>query len=170
MDYTPEFHLREATESDRTYLRRLNYLTDVFGDEGANVGDSEREGAETYVGQWDPERESGIVAFDQFDVPAGGVWLRYWQSPDDGHANLSPDIPEIAIAVENRYAGHRLAVKLLQAAVDLATRQGAPKVALWVDPDNERARHRYESFGFKDVAGHNNVMAVDVEDFRADNN
>lgn len=170
MDYTPEFQLREATESDRTYLRRLNYLTDVFGDEGANVGDSEREGAETYVGQWDPERESGIVAFDQFDVPAGGVWLRYWQSPDDGHANLSPDIPEIAIAVENRYAGHRLAVKLLQAAVDLATRQGAPKVALWVDPDNERARHRYESFGFKDVAGHNNVMAVDVEDFRADNN
>lgn len=170
MDYTPEFNLREATESDRTYLRRLNYLTDVFGDEGANVGDSEREGAETYVGQWDPERESGIVAFDQFDVPAGGVWLRYWQLPDDGHANLSPDIPEIAIAVENRYAGHRLAVKLLQAAVDLATRQGAPKVALWVDPDNERARHRYESFGFKDVAGHNNVMAVDVEDFRADNN
>ena len=72
--------------------------------------------------------------------------------------------------MENRYAGHRLAVKLLQAAVDLATRQGAPKVALWVDPDNERARHRYESFGFKDVAGHNNVMAVDVEDFRADNN
>ena len=170
MDYTPEFHLREAMESDRTYLRRLNYLTDVFGDEGANVGDSEREGAETYVGQWDPERESGIVAFDQFDVPAGGVWLRYWQSPDDGHANLSPDIPEIAIAVENRYAGHRLAVKLLQAAVDLATRQGAPKVALWVDPDNERARHRYESFGFTDVAGHDNVMAVDVEDFRADNN
>lgn len=170
MDYTPEFHLREAVESDRTYLRRLNYLTDVFGDEGANVGDSEREGAETYVGQWDPERESGIVAFDQFDVPAGGVWLRYWQSPDDGHANLSPDIPEIAIAVENRYAGHRLAVKLLQAAVDLATRQGAPKVALWVDPDNERARHRYESFGFTDVAGHDNVMAVDVEDFRADNN
>lgn len=168
MDYTPEFQLREATESDRTYLRRLNYLTDVFGDEAGNVGDSEREGAETYVGQWDPERESGIVAFDQFDVPAGGVWLRYWQSPDDGHANLSPDIPEIAIAVENRYAGHRLAVKLLQAAVDLATRQGAPKVALWVDPDNARARHRYESFGFEDVAGHDNVMAVDVEDFRAD--
>ena len=110
MDYTPEFHLREAVESDRTYLRRLNYLTAAFGDEGANVGDSEREGAETYVGQWDPERESGIVAFDQFDVPAGGVWLRYWQSPDDGHANLSPDIPEIAIAVENRYAGHRLSL------------------------------------------------------------
>jgi len=167
MDYTPEFQLREATESDRTYLRRLNYLADVFGNEAGDVGHSEREGAETYVGQWDPERESGIGAFDQFHVPAGGVWLRYWQSPDDGHANLAPDIPEIAIAVENRYAGNRLAVRLLQAAVELAKRQGAPKVALWVDPDNDRARHRYEKFGFKNVEGEDNVMVVDVEDFTA---
>ena len=117
------------------------------------------------MGQWDPERESGIVAFDQFDVPAGGVWLRYWQSPDDGHANLAPNIPEIAIAVENRYAGNRLAVRLLQAAVELAKRQGAPKVALWVDPDNDRARHRYEKFGFTNVEGEDDVMAVDVDDF-----
>ena len=167
MDYTPEFELREATESDRTYLRRLNYLADVFGDEEGDVGHSERDDAETYVGQWDPERESGIVAFDQFDVPAGGVWLRYWQSPNDGHANLAPNIPEIAIAVENRYAGNRLAVRLLQAAVELAKRQGAPKVALWVDPDNDRARHRYEKFGFKNVEGEDNVMVVDVEDFTA---
>lgn len=165
MDYTPEFQLREATESDRTYLRRLNYLADVFGDEDGDIGHSEREGAEAYVGQWDPERESGIVAFDQFHVPAGGVWLRYWQSPDEGHANLAPNIPEIAIAVENRYAGNRLAVRLLQAAVELAKRQGAPKVALWVDPDNDRARHRYEKFGFTNVEGEDDVMVVDVEDF-----
>ena len=165
-----EFTLRPASESDRTYIQRLNYLTEVFGDESAPLGESSLHGVAEYVDQWDPERDGGVIAFDPYRTPAGGVWLRYWQSPDDGHANLSPDIPEIAIAVENRYAGHRLAVKLLQAAVDLATRQGAPKVALWVDPDNERARHRYESFGFKDVAGHNNVMAVDVEDFRADNN
>ena len=167
MDYTPEFELREATESDRTYLRRLNYLADVFGDEEGDVGHSERDDAETYVGQWDPERESGIVAFDQFDVPAGGVWLRYWQSPNDGHANLAPNIPEIAIAVENRYAGNRLAVRLLQAAVELAKRQGAPKVALWVDPDNDRARHRYEKFGFTNVEGEDDVMVVYVKDFTA---
>jgi len=46
-------------------------------------------------------------------------------------------------------------------------RQGAPKVALWVDPDNDRARHRYEKFGFKDVEGEDDVMVVDVEDFTA---
>mgnify|MGYP002713606090 CR=1 FL=1 len=167
MDYTPEFVLREATESDRTYLRRLNFLADVFGDEHGEVGDDELEGAETYVGQWDPKKDSGIVAFDQYDVPAGGVWLRYWGSSDGGHAKLGDDIPEIAIAVENRYAGNKLAVKLLTAAVELAKQQGAPKVALWVDPNNDRARHRYESFGFKNVDGHDNVMAVDVDDFTA---
>ena len=28
-----EFTLRPARESDRTYIQRLNYLTEVFGDE-----------------------------------------------------------------------------------------------------------------------------------------
>ena len=167
MDYTPEFELREATESDRTYLRRLNFLTDVFGDEHGEIGPDERAGSDNYVGQWDPETEGGILAFDQFRVPAGGVWLRYWPTPELGWANLGKDIPEIAIAVERRYAGHRLAVRLLAAAVELAAKQGASKVALWVDPNNDRARHRYESFGFKNVDCHDNVMAVDVDDFTA---
>lgn len=156
------FTLREATESDRTYLRRLNYLADVFGDEEGCIGEAERDGSDEYVGEWDPERESGVIAFDQFRTPAGGVWLRYWSSPEQGHANLGPDVPELAIAVENRYAGHKLAVQLLDAAVDLARRRGAPQVALWVDPANTRARHRYEDYGFNDVEGHDNVMALDI--------
>ncbi|OEY13444.1 GNAT family N-acetyltransferase [Corynebacterium sp. BCW_4722] len=156
------FTLREATESDRTYLRRLNYLTEVFGDEEGTIGEKERDGSDIYVGEWDPERESGVIAFDQFRTPAGGVWLRYWATPEEGNANLGPDIPELAIAVENRYAGHQLAVQLLDAAADLARRQGAPKLALWVDPGNPRARHRYETFGFTDVEGHDNVMALDL--------
>ena len=167
MDYTPQFELREATESDRTYLRRLNFLTDVFGDEHGEIGQEEAEGSDDYVGNWDPEAEGGVLAFDQFRVPAGGVWLRYWSTPEQGWANLGSDIPEIAIAVERRYAGHKLAVRLLAAAVELAAKQGAPKVALWVDPNNERARHRYETFGFKNVEGHDNDRAVDVKDFTA---
>ena len=33
------FTFRRATESDRTYLQRLNYLADVFGDESAELGE-----------------------------------------------------------------------------------------------------------------------------------
>lgn len=153
-----QFTLRPATESDRTYLQRLNYLADVLGDESAVIGEEERDGVAGYVDDWNPDRDGGIVAFDQWRTPAGGVWLRYWASPEQGHANLGPDTPELAIAVESRFAGHRLGVQLLQAAADLAREQGARQVALWVDPDNPRARHRYESFGFRDVEGRANVM------------
>lgn len=33
-----EFTLVPTTESDRTYIARLNFLTDVFGDEHADIG------------------------------------------------------------------------------------------------------------------------------------
>ncbi|MEH0146516.1 GNAT family N-acetyltransferase [Corynebacterium sp. Q4381] len=158
----PEFTFRHATESDRTYLQRLNFLADVFGDETAEIGPEEREGIAGYVDDWDPERDGGIIAFDEWRTPAGGVWLRYWAQPDDGHANFGADIPEIAIAVEQRFAGNRLAAQLLEEAAALAREKGSPKLALWVDPDNARARHRYEKFGFKDVDGHPDTMVFDL--------
>lgn len=158
----PEFTFRPATESDRTYLQRLNFLTEVFGDESAEPGRDVRAGVVRYIDDWDPERDGGVIAFDEGRTPAGGAWLRYWRSRNDGHANLDPDTPEVAIAVENRFAGHRLGAALLEEVCNLARSQGARRVALWVDPDNPRARHRYEQFGFTDVAGMDNVMVVEL--------
>lgn len=153
-----EFTFRRATESDRTYLQRLNYLTDVFGDESAELGEDARAGVTPYIDNWSPDRDGGVIAFDEHRTPAGGVWLRYWESAGEGHAFIGPDVPEIAIAVENRFAGNQLAVKLLHEAAELAREQGAPQLALWVDPENARARHRYESFGFVGVDGEDDVM------------
>lgn len=144
------FTFRPATESDRTYLQRLNFLTDVFGDERAESPSDAVSGVVQYIDGWDPRRDGGVIAFDSFRTPAGGVWLRYWSDPAQGFANLGPDIPELAIAVENRYAGQRLGEQLLEHAVSLAREQGAERVALWVASDNARARHRYEAFGFRD--------------------
>ncbi|SDS41931.1 GNAT family N-acetyltransferase [Corynebacterium timonense] len=148
------FTLREATESDRTYLHRLNFLTEVFGDENGEVGEDIIASAAAYVGDWDPDRDGGVIALDHLGIPAGGVWLRRWASPDDygWAAPLGPDVPELAIAVENRYAGHRLGAQLLEAACDLARRQGAQRISLHVEPNNPRAHHRYVSSGFTELS------------------
>ncbi|EEI15938.1 hypothetical protein HMPREF0298_2272 [Corynebacterium lipophiloflavum DSM 44291] len=106
-----EFTLRPARESDRTYIQRLNYLTEVFGDESAPLSESSLRGVNEYVDQWDPLRDGGVIAFDPYRTPAGGVWLRHWASPEQGFANLCPDVPELAIAVENRFAGHALGTR-----------------------------------------------------------
>ncbi|WP_267207605.1 GNAT family N-acetyltransferase [Corynebacterium sp. Marseille-P8863] len=160
------FQFRRAVEADRTYLQRLNYLTEVFGDEDAPMHEQHRDsivsGVDDYVYGWDPDSDGGIIATDEFHTPAGGLWFRYWDAPSKGHANLGPDIPELAIAIEGRFAGQRLGALLLEQAVQLGREQGAERLALWVDPDNPRARHRYEQFGFDDVKGLDNVMALDL--------
>ncbi|EFK54863.1 GNAT family N-acetyltransferase [Corynebacterium genitalium ATCC 33030] len=153
-----KFTLVPATESDRTYLRRLDYLADVFGDESHRRHGSVQS-AEEYVGKWSPEHDGGFIAYDDELVPAGGVWLRYWKPGEDySEANLGPDIPELAIAVENRSHGHRLGRILLQAACDLAAEHHARTIALHVEPGNDRARQVYEDFGFVQSDHHPEVM------------
>lgn len=157
-----EFTLTEATESDRTYLRRLDYLADVFGDESRRrIG--RIDSVDAYVMRWSPERDGGFIAYDDELVPSGGVWLRYWE-PEDNYtkANLGPDIPELCIAVENRAHGHRLGRTLLQAGCDLARSQGASIIALHVEPGNDRARYVYEQFGFHQSEHHPEVMEMEL--------
>ena len=158
----PSFTFRSATESDRTYLQRLNFLADVYGDETTESHPDVVPGVAQYVDAWNPLRDGGVIAFDSFRTPAGGVWLRYWDDPAHGHANLGPEVPELAIAVENRYAGHQLGQQLLDRAVELARTQGAQRVALSVAATNPRARHRYETFGFVDSPGIEGAMVFEL--------
>lgn len=140
------FSLRAATESDRTYLARLFYLTDVFGDESRPVGDHYLEDLDSYVGQWSP-RQGGVIALSSEGIPAGGVWLRHGaHRPVFGF--VSEDAPELAIAVENRYSRQGLGSLLIDAALDLARAQGHAGVSLAVDLGNDRARLLYVKKGF----------------------
>lgn len=146
-----DFTIRRADESDRTYIQRLNFLADVHGDESRPLDDQTLPGVAAYVDAWDPDLDGGVIAFDEFRTPAGGAWLRHWESPEArGHANLGPEIPEIGIAIEQRFYGHGLSKLLLDGVIALAREQGATKIALSVAENNPRARHVYEKYGFID--------------------
>lgn len=140
------FSIRPATESDRTYLSRLFFLTDVFGDETQPVGDHYLEDLERYVGGWSPD-QGGFIALSPEGIPAGGVWLRHGPArPRFGF--VSDDVPELVIAVENRYGGRGLGSALIDAALDLARSHRHAGVSLAVDFGNERARALYAKKGF----------------------
>lgn len=135
------FSLRLATESDRTYLSRLFFLTDVFGDEAQPVGDGYLEDLERYVGSWMPE-QGGVIALSAEGIPAGGVWLRHGPNrPRFGY--VAEDVPELVIAVENRYARHGIGSSLIDAALDFARSRNHVGVSLAVDLGNARARSLY---------------------------
>lgn len=143
---------RQASESDRTYLQRLFFLTAVYGDESASIDASYMKYRELYVDNWDPNVDCGMIAIDPYGVPLGGCWLRFWtDSQNAGCANLGEHTPELALAVEPRVNGQGLGRKLLEQGVELARSKGAAQVALHVEYPNVRARKIYQNFGFEEV-------------------
>lgn len=148
MSIDPKFTFRETSEADVTYVKRLNYLTDVFGDESVTPESEEfLEGMSFYVGKWEPD--NGIlVNDDDLDNPAGAAWYIFGDDEHHGVGYVGEDIPELAIAVESRYRRNGLGAELLRRAADLAEQRGCPGISLCVHNDNPGARRLYEREGF----------------------
>lgn len=143
--------LRPTSESDRTYIARLNFLTDVFGDEAAPPSAHFVDDYRLYVEGWKPDG-GGFIAMDELGIPCGGVWLIYGTDERHGYGHVEEGIPELAIAVENRNQGQGLGTRLLNAAIELARESGAPGISLCVDEANPRAHELYTRVGFEDVS------------------
>ena len=80
-----------ATESDSTYLSRLNFLTDTFGDEfGAVTVDFDRDWI-YYLQNW-TEDKGGFIAW-RGHIPAGGVWLNWGSDDFHGFGHVEEGIP-----------------------------------------------------------------------------
>ena len=143
--------LRPTTESDRTYIARLNFLTDVFGDESATPSAHFVDAYHLYVENWRPTG-GGFIAVDSLGIPCGGIWLIYGTEEEHGYGHVEEGIPELAIAVENRNQGQGLGTRLLTAAIDQVRESGAPGISLCVDDDNPGAHKLYLRMGFEEVA------------------
>ena len=141
--------LRPTTEADRTYIARLNFLTDTFGDEHGTVPAEFDEDFTFYVDDWQPER-GGFIAW-RGNIPAGGVWLNWGTDERHGYGHAEPGIPEIALAVEGRYKSQGIGTALLHAATELARELAPPGISLSVTDTNTRAARLYRHVGFTDI-------------------
>ncbi|MCQ9369948.1 GNAT family N-acetyltransferase [Corynebacterium sp. 35RC1] len=143
------FLFTPTTESDRTYIARLNFLTDVHGDEGRAVTVAFAEDYHTYVERWTPER-GGVIAWSNH-IPAGGAWLIWGTEDHHGYGHVESGVPEVAVAVETAFRGHGLGRLLLNEAAKIARAAGAPGISLSVDADNHHAHEVYLKLGYKPV-------------------
>lgn len=146
----PTIALRATSESDRTYIARLNFLTEVFGNEDAPVCAHFNEDYRYYVEDWEPNN-GGFIAYDDIGIPAGGVWLLWGKDGNYGYGHVEDGIPELAIAVEGRFRGQGVGSLLINAAIELARELGTPGISLCVDVENPRAHKLYLSLGFEEV-------------------
>lgn len=144
---SPELTLRATTEADRTYVARLNFLTDTFGDEHADLPDCFDDDFIYYVENWKAD-QGGFIAW-RGNVPAGGTWIVWGTQDNHGYGFVEESIPELCIAVEARFKGQGIGTALLDAATELARTLGAPGISLSVERSNERAHRLYQHVGFE---------------------
>ena len=144
--HNDELTLRPTTEADRTYIARLNFLTDTYGDEHGELEASFDADFEFYVNRW-VAKDGGLIAW-RGNVPAGGLWLIWGDDDTHGYGYASADVPELAIAVEGRFKGEGIGTVLMESAAQLARDIGAPGLSLAVHSVNERAARLYRHLGF----------------------
>ena len=144
-----DMHLLPLTEADRTYLARLNFLTDTFGDEFKELPAQFDADFDYYLGGWEPSR-AGFIAWEG-NVPAGGVWLNWGTAQRHGYGHVAEGIPELALAVEPRFRGQGVGTMLIDAATNLAREMNTPGISLSVAKDNDRAHRLYLHLGFEPV-------------------
>lgn len=100
---------------------------------------------EGYVKGWLPETEPGAIAENELGEPVGAAWVR--SLPDAGHSVNEP-LPEVTIAVAQRYRGRGIASQLMQELCAFCAQCGVPKLSLGVQCDNLPALKLYEKQGW----------------------
>jgi len=92
---------------------------------------------------------------DQYNLPAGGLYLAFYNGLPAGCAairKLDDETAELKrMFVKDDYRGHKIGVKLLQLAIDLAKQLGYNKLRLDTLVDMVKAQQLYKSFGFYEI-------------------
>ena len=91
----------------------------------------------------------------QYNLPAGGLYIAFYNGLPAGCAGVRKLDDEIAelkrMFVKDEYRGHKIGVKLLQLAIDLAKQLGYTKIRLDTLEDMGKAQELYRSFGFYEI-------------------
>ena len=112
-----------------------------------------------YVKGWGRAGDWGLLAVDGENQvgatpagasPAGAVWLRQWSEVGEkGYGYVSPQIPEISLALLPEYRNQGLGTRLLETVIALA-KPRFPGLSLSV-VESSPARRLYERLGFRKV-------------------
>jgi ribosomal protein S18 acetylase RimI-like enzyme len=104
--------------------------------------------AATYVKSWGRHGDAGFVAEDEEGRPIGAAWYRFFSDDRHGYGYISPEIPELSIAVDPGHRGLGIGTALLEALRDRARSAGVSALSLSVEEDNPALR-LYERLGFE---------------------
>src|ERR1019366_2257984 len=130
---------RAATGDDRSVIEKFAGL--------ANPSDPGR-----YFERWGRWGDFGVIT-ETHGQPSGAAWARLFSWNELRDRRGSPEVPEIAIAVDPSFRGLGFGTLLLRELMSAADRLGYPALDLSVNTANHPAMAIYTKLGFKKVSG-----------------
>ena len=88
-----------------------------------------------YIAGWPRATDLGLIA-EVGPEPAGAAWVRFFPAEDPGYGFVSPDVPELTIAVTPAWRGRGVGRALLRAIAVRAGEAGIRQVSLSVERKN----------------------------------
>lgn len=151
------FTMRHAVPDDKEAMRRAVYAAwrwrDPWDDSAYRIHvdagdpDSYVDGFGTRAG------DAGVVAVsDSTDEEmCGAAWFRLFTHQSARAGFVKDTIPELVVAVDERFRGVGIGGRLLDRLLDLSHDMGFPALSLHVDAENSVATALYRSRGFETV-------------------
>lgn len=148
------FRIRAAEVDDLPFLLTMlvaavNFSPDRRAEPGVVLADPRVAG---YLAGWPRDGDRGFLAVDDSGLALGASWRRYRTAADPGYGFVSPDIPELTIAVRPAARGGGIGRALLRTVADDARGSGLSMLSLSVEHANERALGLYLSEGWCPIA------------------
>jgi ribosomal protein S18 acetylase RimI-like enzyme len=101
-----------------------------------------------YVQGWGRPGDWGLLA-RAGGTPAGAIWLRQWSGEERGYGYVSPNIPELSLALLPEYRNRGWGTRMIETVISLA-KERFPGLSLSV-VESSPARRLYERLGFRKV-------------------
>ena len=103
-----------------------------------------------YYEYWGRDGDLGFIIL-QDGEPVGGIWSRKFTDEEPGYGFISPDVPELGIAIKKGYRGNGIGNILMDHFLTALRERGDEQVSLSVNGDNHAAQW-YQRMGFQTVA------------------
>jgi GNAT superfamily N-acetyltransferase len=158
------FAIRDATPSDKLFLTRMLgeaafWRAEVRIPEGEAMA---RPAIAVYLTGWGRPGDRAVVAEERTGRLLGAAWYRLFSEEEHGFGFLSPDVPELTIAVERPERERGVGTALVEALIQQATDDGYGGLSLSVEEDNPALR-LYERAGFVRVRKVENAWTMRLE-------
>jgi ribosomal protein S18 acetylase RimI-like enzyme len=156
----PKLNVHDATEADPSFLQRMLYEAANRPDRVWPTFDSSmREPRNIRFWKGFPRAgDIGVVSQDD-DTPIGAAWIRHF-SGVELRPIYDPDVPVLAIGVEEHYRGRGVGQLLMHELITRARIRGVQAIDLTTGSFNEAAVRLYHSYGFRDTSTSNGSIRM----------